>query len=102
MVKVGSGSAETVPPQPGLESLPLLSLPEAWSFSPHPPSGHPQWYPHWQGLPGRQMAREPGKWRLSLQYMAEHGEVGKGTEQKGKELGQTVANYGEERSTAAG
>lgn len=42
-----------------------------------------------------------GAWKMEI-VPAEHREVGKGTEQKGKELGQTVANYGEERSTAAG
>ncbi|XP_068406862.1 nucleoporin Nup43 isoform X2 [Eschrichtius robustus] len=34
---------------------------------------------HGQGLPGRQMAREPGKRSLSLQYIVEHSKVGKET-----------------------
>ena len=43
---------------------------------------------HAQALPGRQMAREPGKRNSFLQYIVEHSKVAKETEQNGKELDQ--------------
>lgn len=73
-----------MPPQPGLELQAVLSLPGTWSLFLPPPD--PVCLPvthssasHGQGLPGRQMAREPGKRSLSLQDIVEHSKVVKET-----------------------
>lgn len=62
-VKVGPGLAEKTPLQPGPELLPLLSLPEPGA-SPlsHLPVTRSSASSCWQSLPGKQKAREPGKW----------------------------------------
>lgn len=88
-VKVGHGLAEKAPPSARGGITVTAIVARTWSFSAQPPSSHPQ-----QGLlllsGSAWKAEGKGTWKMeSLQYMVEPDQVGKGIEQKGKELGQT-------------